>query len=463
MSYLAVPAPFTFFADIYKLLPGFYIRLDAHGSTSYIQWYTLHDTQSGEYKSEQQVTDHVRQLLDDAIMMRADVSVSLGAFISGGLDSTLLAAQSLKKKEQISTYHVFFTDSPELQEHEWARYTARLLHTTHYEIPMTVRNSFDVLQTIIRHTGEPVGDSTSIPLYYAAREAQKQGCKAVMIGEGADEIFCGYSVYEKYFMLNNWYALSQQYVPRFLRKFCSRAYTALTDQERLSSLIMSQWAESRALFYHSTLISSEAQTSSYIPAVAAESLWDDPIFGAFYPAYKVNTGSDLIDYHRARLLEKIPHASLTTLICYLEFMYRLPDLVLSRTDVITMACSLETRVPFLDHHLVEYVWNMPPEYKYKNGTLKYILRKAASSLVPDTIITRKKMGFSCPVKGWFQPHTVFSRYCRDRISECEKWQEYLSPTAVQNIFSMHYEKKREKSYHLWTLCNLFMALEVHGL
>lgn len=462
LTYMVTPAPMTLYKGIYKLPAGFYIKVDAQREVTFCQWYdpvaNAQQAPKEFLNDEQACIEHIRSLLRTSIKQQMVADVPLGIFLSGGIDSSLNVALMAEQTDNIKTFNVAFRDGPECNETQWARMISKRFNTQHYEITISEKEAFDFFKKMVYHQDEPIGDCVCIPLYYVSKLLHDTGVTVVQVGEGSDELFCGYSSYGQYLKTYRLWHPSQRYIPSFARK---AAYTAAAPfyQHRRNRLdIMRNWAGGKELFSTGSLAFSEVWKKDFLYTVPLE---PDPIIEKIYPGLAYQYGSyGFAEYHRAQLQQHDPHADEFKIMSYLELKQRLPELLLMRVDKMAMATSVEGRVPFLDHELVEFVLQIPTHMKYKNGITKYILKKACEGILPHEIIYRKKIGFAAPTKRWFKQGNYFLPYFKNMLQNNAK-NNYacLDLSAINSILTQHQTTKADHACQLWVLQNLIACME----
>ncbi|MGE0206220.1 MAG: asparagine synthase (glutamine-hydrolyzing) [Candidatus Babeliales bacterium] len=458
LTFLATPAPMTLYQNVYKLPPSFYAKLDAQRNLSFTEWYnpmqqaTIINPQ--EYKNEATCIKNIRSIFKDAVEKRLMTDVPFGAFLSGGIDSSLIVAYMAQFTDNVKTFNVSFDDGPEYSEIGWARKVARKFGTDHHEIIISEKEAFNFFEKMVHYQDEPLADCVCIPLYYVSKLLKDAGVTVALVGEGSDELFCGYTTYAQYInFYNRYWKYSQKFVPAFAKKSMYQVMSQFFP-ERLNHLdIMRNWAYNREFFWSGATSFSEHWKHNF---VIEKDLSFDPILDAIYKGFKQNFDSySIVEYHLSELKKYKPNADFLTSMIYLELKQRLSELLLMRVDKMTMATSVEGRVPFLDRTMVEYALNMPSHYKYKNGTTKYILKKAAEGILPHDVIYRKKMGFAAPTTRWFKQGNYFPTYFKDMLaSKRTEWNEFIDIKAIENLYTKNLTNKYEYSLQLWTIQNL---------
>ena len=456
LTYVATPAPMTLFEGIYKLPAGFFAEIQADGTSSFTKWYdpigSLDISDAHEYQKKSYCVSAVRRLLKKAVQKRLVADVPIGALLSGGLDSSLLVALMAKEQQNIHTFTVSFENDPN-EERTWARKVAKKFGTNHHELILTEQDAFSFFEKMIYHQDEPLGDSVCIPLYFVSKLARDAGMKVLLSGEGADELFCGYPMYVDYVSMYRYWKTSQHYIPDIARQglfYAARPFYANYPNRKD---LIKVWAEGRSLFWGGVRIFSELWKDEILLAADLEPI--DPIVEKIYPGFPQQSDSYAIaDYHRDEFYKHNPSGDFFSAMTYIELKHRLPELLLTRTDKMTMATSIEARVPYLDHALVECALQIPMKYKYRHKQTKYVLKKVAEGMVSPEIIHRKKVGFISPVTKWFKEGHIFKEHLLDMVHSKRFWHDILDSQAIKQLVAKNNKSSIDYSYQLWTLNNL---------
>ncbi|MFH1740706.1 MAG: asparagine synthase (glutamine-hydrolyzing) [bacterium] len=389
LTFRYIPEPLTIWKKIYKIPPGHVLTLNANESalTTRRYWdipYGAEETNSGEDED----LEVFSSLFLNAVQRRLIADVPVGILLSGGLDSSAVAAAvSEVHNAPLSTFSVAFEDGGEFSELNYARQIAERYGTDHHEIIINLQHFLDFLPEFVWHTDEPLADPASVPLYYVAKLASER-VKVVLSGEGADEVLAGYHFNRS---AQYWHKLSRfQRLPRWMRDtiptavFKAVGYTRGAQRLELLNLPLAE--RNRRLLPHMT---------NYFTSVEKRSLWPD------VPFLPDSDGIIAGYYKRAQTNDPL-HQML-----YAYCQDWLVEDLLMKADKMTMANSLELRVPFLDHTLVEWLARCPAERKVKrngNGayTTKYLLRRFAGERLPRAILERPKQGFPVPLNSWLR-------------------------------------------------------------
>lgn len=460
LTYLATPAPSTLYQGIYKLPPAFYLKVDSRKNITFQEWYTpitsLSSTDALAFQDEQYCIDGVRRLLREAVKKRMMADVPFGVFLSGGIDSSLNVALMAECTDQVKTFTVAFNDGPEYDELSWARKIATQFNTDHHEIMITEKDAFNFFQKMVYHQDEPLADCVCAPLYFVSKLLKDSGVTVVQVGEGSDELFCGYSTYARYLdVYNRYWQPSQKYVPAFAKNAVYQMASRYMPHNYNKLDVIKNWTEDKHMFWSGATAFSQLWKQQIV-ANGMSSVTNDPIIEAIYPGLQLNGSSyELVDYHLNKLKKLSPNADFLTSMIYLELKQRLPELLLMRVDKMSMATSVEARVPFLDHALVEFAMHIPARFKYNNGETKSILKKAAQGIIPDEVIYRKKMGFAAPTKRWFKTGDYFKPYMHDLLANNQHaWGDYLNMPNIERMLVDNQKNNVDYSVQLWAIQNL---------
>ncbi|MFL6215280.1 MAG: asparagine synthase (glutamine-hydrolyzing) [Blastocatellia bacterium] len=465
LTFLTTPAPMTLFAGIQKLPAGCMLTCDARGDIKVTRYWDaiVPQADAALLADEEATSAHLLGLLNESIEKRMMSDVPFGVFLSGGVDSTAnVALMARLTSRPVRTYTVGFHDNDEFNELAEARDVAREFATEHHEVIITQQQLIDFLPDLIFHQDEPIADPVCVPLYYLAKLARESGTTVVQVGEGADELFCGYADYKRYLRLYDgaWRHLSR--LPRFLRR--AGASAGQTILQAMADGLPSRWhkmapdllrrlAAGEPLFWSGAFVFDEVYKRRLLTPAALERLAGlDPFSGGGPSSYAV-VRADL-----ERLLKAKPQADQLEQMIYLELKLRLPELLLMRVDKMTMATSVEARVPFLDHKLVEFAMSLPRDLKLRDGETKYILKRALKRVIPDRVIHRRKQGFGAPINQWmldrmgqFVEHTLMHSPLRKR--------GLFDYEFIARLLAEHRAGRVNYSFFLWSLLNLSLWYE----
>lgn len=465
LSFLSTAQPMTLFDGVWKLPSGTCVEITAAAKPRAHRYWAPEPghgidpdqlTGLSPQQREEFYISGIRTRLEAAVEKRMMSDVPSGVFLSGGVDSsTNVALMSKFSPEKLRTFTVGFKDHQHLNELDHARLVADHFNCDHHEILIDERDMRDHLDQIVFHQDEPIADWVCIPLYFIAKLAHDSGVKMVQVGEGADEQFCGYTSYLKYLdIYRRLWAPAEKYVPNPLLRLGSVAANFVADRLRrfdIQADMASRLAANRELFWSGAHALPERQKHSLFP-MHPRPLTPCPIDDLLPDQLNHPDGFAIINDHLSSFDRAFPKADQLTRMIHLEFRQRLPELLLMRVDKMTMAHSLEARVPFLDHKLVEFSMDIPMADKIKGGRSKHLLKEAVRGLIPDQIIDRPKMGFGAPMSAWLKGD--FGRDAESEILGSELCQRLeLNLETIKTMFSQHRQGKRDTSLALWTILN----------
>jgi asparagine synthase (glutamine-hydrolysing) len=426
----------TLFRNIRKLMPGHHLVLDVKGSTP-----QLHIESYWDVPAPQQIEDldergwiaETRRRLEETVQMRLMSDVPLGMFLSGGVDSSAIAA-IIKRSTSgpVKTFAVGYREAP-FSELSYAAQVARAIGTDHHETVVGMDDFFTALPRLIWHEDEPISWPSSVSLYFVSKLAAEQ-VKVVLTGEGSDELFAGYERYH-WNLLNERGASAYRFVPGPLQR--------LIRTQAASSPLLN--ASLRRKLRH-TFVGREA---------GIESLFLDNFYCAFSQADQnrllasppAAVYGNYLRYYNARSgtspLNRMLYADQKTYLVEL----------LMKQDQMSMACSIESRVPFLDHTFVEFSTRIPDRLKIRGGTQKYILKKAVEDLLPRDITYRKKMGFPTPLRQWLLDQRAEPLYAALR-SRDGLLASHFDMHEVESLIHRHRSGFEDATDRIWRLLNL---------
>ena len=433
-TFLCVPPPATLFEGIEKLRAGHTLLVEAGKELKEPERYWTPLTGPMSTRSESELIDEVRATLTDAVRARLMADVPLGVFLSGGLDSSsIVALMSRMIDRPVETFSIGYKDDPGFNEFENARQTAALFGTHHHEIQIDHEDFRRFLPRLVHHQDEPIADPVCVPLYFVSELARQNGVKVALVGEGADELFFGYAFHNRVWRMVErlWNPLAAAPAP--LRGLATRAAEPFVDLPRRDFL--RRLRENGEPFLGGAVTFYPEELKRLAPALARDARPEAAV-RAFY---------EEIDALR-------PDADFPTRASYLELEFRLPELLLMRVDKMTMATSVEGRVPFLDHRMVELAFRIPITMKVRDGVTKYVLREAMKDILPAEILQRRKMGFHVPVTRWFA--AVLSPLAQDvlhdpRLERLEIWDK----REVDRLLARRQDGRANLGMRIWSLVN----------
>ncbi len=470
LSFLVTPAPFTMFKGVFKLPAGHYLEIGAQGRFRAERYWDALPGQgipAGEIdgldwpQRREYYLRGIRERLERAVEKRMMSDVPFGVFLSGGIDSsTNVALMSRYTERPLETFTVGFKDHTHLNELDHARLVADLFKTNHHEILIDEADMRGYLDELIHHQDEPIADWVCVPLYFVSKLAKDSGVTVVQVGEGADEQFSGYASYMGYLELyRRYWRPFRRFLPRFAQRTIAGAAglaASLHPALEIYADIIDRASRDREHFWSgATVFWDTLKDQLVVPGGfrAAEVPGELVESGLLPPGYLEADTFEVIRSFNRRIDGHRPGRDPLTRMIYNEFKLRLPELLLMRVDKIAMSVSLEARVPFLDHELVEFTMDIPMRDKVHGHTAKYLLKKAVEGLIPDEIIYRKKMGFSAPMAQWMS--NGFGEHVEASIDASRLLDRGLfNRPYISGLFADHRSRRRDNSLYLWTLFNL---------
>lgn len=427
LSYGYVPAPQTAFKDIFMLLPGHTLTLEngTLQTRAYWQIPPINAQHDSPQKPLAHYVEQVRETLREAVALRMIADVPLGAFLSGGLDSSLIVALMQQiGNQQVKTFSIGFSGDDSFDETPYAAQVAQYLGSDH--TAFTVQpEALDLLEKLVWHHDQPFADSSAIPTFLVS-QLTRQHVTVALTGDGGDELFAGY---ERFYAAT--LAQRGQIIPRPL------------------------WTLAQSL-----LDRIPEGTGYYNPVKRVRRFVrgaSQPFAHAYFDWVRVCSAdvlhslTDQPDHAAAHFERSVPQSSLAGILHANQTMY-LPDDLLIKADRASMAASLEARAPFLDHVLAEQVAQIPLNLKLRGKTTKYILKEAARGLLPDAIIDRPKHGFGVPLGAWLRQDSAPVRDIL--LSEQARARGLLHTEAITHLIDEHTSGKRDHNRVLWTLLTL---------
>lgn len=470
LSFLTTPAPLTMFKGIYKLPAGFYLNVDHTGKISSKRYWEAGTGKSGnaelldgmnETEKEQFYIQGIRERLTKGVEKRMMSDVPIGVFLSGGIDSSVnVALMSQFTEKPLETFTVGFKDYTHLNELEYADIIAKQFKTNHHQILIDEKDMMDYIDDLVYQQDEPLADWVCIPLYFVSKLAKDSGVTVVQVGEGSDEQFAGYSSYMNYLKADRkFWKPFRQFVPSFIRKMLSNV-TSLASSVKPSFSFLADIVYRAA--YNKELFWTGAPV--FWNTMKKRLLYQHKFMGHSFGKEIIESGLLPDDFNQPDSFNIIKsfvnpfdkqygEKDTLTRMTYNEFQLRLPELLLMRVDKITMSVSLESRVPFLDHHLIDFTMDIPQSYKIKNDIPKYLFKKAVEGIIPNEIIYRKKMGFNAPMAQWLRGD--FGQKVHNDVMESVLINSGLfNLKYINNMFDAHFNNKADNSLYIWTLFNL---------
>lgn len=447
MRHHYVPAPHSIYQGIHKLLPGTWLQVSRAQREPNIKtyWSSVDVSRQGKANpftgSPEDAVNALENLLKDAIGQQMMADVPLGAFLSGGIDSsTVVALMQAQSTQPIKTFSIGFHEEL-YNEATHAKAVAKHLGTVHTELYVTPDECMQVIPRLPTLYDEPFADSSQIPTFLVSQLA-RQHVTVSLSGDAGDELFAGYNRYQ--LTADTWAKLS--HIPRPIRQWAAKAITSVSPASwnRIASTLKSaipafgQWANmGDKLHKGAGVMASRSAADLYLGMVSS---WQHPtdviINGKEPPTFLTEHLPDL------------SHLNTVERMMVLDLLTYLPDDILCKVDRAAMGVSLESRVPFLDHRVVEFAWSVPLEYKLRENQTKWVLRQVLYRHVPKELIERPKMGFGVPIDSWLRGS--LRDWAEDLLSESRLHQDgYFNPVPIRQKWKEHLSGQRNWQHHLW--------------
>ncbi|HYW16168.1 MAG TPA: asparagine synthase (glutamine-hydrolyzing) [Allosphingosinicella sp.] len=444
-----VPAPHSIYAGIAKLPPGSFLTLRAGEKTPVVTayWSAAEVAATGAAApldiGPEEATDELERVLSKAVSQQMISDVPLGAFLSGGVDSsTVVALMQTQSSRPVKSFSIGFED-PAYNEAEHAGAVARHLGTDHTELYVRAEDALGVIPSLPSIYDEPFADASQVPTLLVSRLARKQVTVALS-GDGGDELFAGYNRYR--LAARNWGRISK--VPRPLRLAAAKGMAALSPEQwnKVAGALAPILPTSLRLALPGEKVHKAARglASGSVDELyqGLVSSWRDPgeiVIGGLEPA---TLGPDT--------LARLSGLGTCERMMALDMLTYLPDDILAKVDRAAMSVSLETRVPLLDHRVVELAWRLPLDLKLRGGESKWVLRQLLYRHVPRALIERPKMGFGIPIDDWLRG--PLKGWAEALISERRlKSEGYFEPAPIRAAWDAHQSGRANMQYQIWAI------------
>ena len=446
-----IPAPYTIYKDIFKLKPGTFIRISIEDMKTQViktqeYWSLEKEAIKGQEQpflgSQTETVEHLERLLRNSVKGQMIADVPLGAFLSGGIDSsTIVALMQDQSIKPIKTFSIGFNEK-EFNEAIYSKEVAKLLGTDHTELYLSANDALNILPKLPELYDEPFSDPSQLPTFLVS-QLTSEYVKVALSGDGGDELFGGYNRYT--FAFNLWNKLAR--IPAPIRKLLGLSISSIPPSylnsiiNPFKNIIPNKFRLNNPgdkLHKGVRVLKSNSLNQVYS---ALTSHWEDPsslVIDASEPK------------HETFMSKSIGCFSDIESMMLLDMMTYLPYDILVKVDRAAMGVSLETRVPFLDHRIVQFALSLPMKWKIREGKGKWVLRKLLSKYLPQDLIDRPKMGFGVPIDYWLRGE--LKDWARDLMNpEKLKNEGFLESDLIQIKLSEHISGKRNWQYQLWSI------------
>lgn len=426
MTFLTTPAPQTLFKGIYKLPPGTMLAVGVNGDAQVTPyWDVFDDAQPHPEWTAADWVEALRAELRKSIRLRMVSDVPFGVFLSGGIDSstnTALMAEQLD--HPVETFSIGYHDAPGYNEFDWARQVAGQFGANHHEVQIGPQDLLDFLPKLIYHQDEPIADPVCVPLYYVSKLARDNGTIVVQVGEGADELFVGYDHWRALLQLHGGAWQTFMGLPGGLRQLGYGLSAPFLSPVRRE--LVRRGAASEQLFWSGAEAFGESAKANLLTADFRRQVNGLTSHAVIAPLYQ-------------QFVQRSPAPDYANWMAYTDLHLRLPELLLMRVDKMSMATSIEARVPFLDHRFVGLAMSIPQALKVDGAAVrpKHLFKQAVRGIIPDAIIDRPKQGFRVPVKDWLAD--TLGDVTRTKLHDFCQRVGYFEWPVVEKLIANHDE------------------------
>lgn len=436
LTFNLLAPPQTMFRGVMKLPPAHYMVLRKTGSPVVERYWTTNYSDISHW-TEKQLKEQTLDLLESAVRYRTVSDVPVGAFLSGGVDSSaVVALMAQQSTTPVRTYSIGFEGQSDYDERKFAEKISKRFGTDHHERIVRPHDITDLLPHIVDYFDEPMADATCIPIHFLSEKAHADGTTVVLTGDGGDELFAGYHNWKKYAELYPFYQGYRKLpgiVRRTVASFQNNFGKSDLRQEMLERAAKGQeffWGGAKSFKEHSKR---SILSDTFIDTIGSLDSYE------VIAAYRQQFETDF------SLQRKSP----IDWMCYLGVHFTIPNYYLYRMDRLGMANSIEIRSPFLDYRLVEFALSIDPSWKIKNGEPKYILKKSLEGLLSDEILYRKKRGFNVPMREW--AGDILTDYIDEHLAAFCKDFPYFRYEGIKAEV-IHLRKGKAKATNrLWTI------------
>jgi asparagine synthase (glutamine-hydrolysing) len=464
LSFSHTPAPLTLFKNVYKLPAAHLLRCQADGTVRTERYWSPLDGPAWPSANGAESVARVRELIERSVAKRMMSDVPIGAFLSGGLDSsTNVALMSRLTSTPLRTFSIGFEGfgaAENFHDLPYARQVARAFGCQHEETMITAADCQRLVPQLVWQQDEPIADPACVPMYFVARAAKQHGVTVALVGEGSDEVFGGYDDMTRLIgsYESKWRPLRR--LPRVGRQALYHGARAAGMNDGRTD-VLRRLAEDEPLYWGLDIVFSDLEkrrlyrSGGSLDRAASNNGAKN---GAKNGSSRGSRAASVVSGYYRELHECRPNADFLQQMSYVELSNRLPELLLMRVDKFSMAHSIEARAPFLDHELVSYALSLPQHAKIAHGETKSVLKKAMAGVLPAEVIHRQKQGFRVPLPDWlagplaaWAESQLFSTRAREL--------DFLDFGYIEHLWHEHHTRKADRSFDLWCLINLFTWYE----
>lgn len=463
LTFIVTPAPLTLFRGIFKLPAGHRITINHLGEATANAWWDCRPSKQNTLTtadlSEADAVTELTRLLRQSIQRRMVADVPFGVLLSGGVDSGLnVALMSELMDRPVHSFTIGYEGQDKTNEFQFAQRVSQRYKTIHHEAIINHQDAQNFLPLLVQLQDEPIADNVCIPLYFLSKLVKESGTKVVQVGEGADENFLGYWWCENYRHKHESVyspALSTQKLN--WRRLLSRSKEVMAFSNLEDTEIAARARSGQELFWGGAACwwGSIRDQLTPKPDIFRQRI-DCPVPGLLPPTFQQLDSHAVVAHYLSGCSGKVLDPDVLQKMTYMEMKLRLPEHLLMRVDKLTMAHSIEARVPFLDHDVVEFANRLPLQYKLRDGTGKWLLKKVAEPYLDNDICYRKKQGFGAPMDDWFQ-QKEFGERCLAAFQRSQLCQEgFFDNDYFEGMLRQTMAGKGGYSFQVWTVMNAIL-------
>jgi len=456
LRYSYIPAPYSIYKGINKLLPGYLVKISANDSAlEFIEYWSAKKICEQSVNNvfngnANEAVEELERILKHSIKQQMTADVPLGAFLSGGIDSsTVVALMQAQSDRPIKTFSIGFSEEG-YNEAIHAKAVAEHLGTEHTELYVTPEETMRVIPQLAQFFDEPFSDSSQIPTYLVSKMASEY-VTVSLSGDGGDELFCGYN---RYIMTRKYWNKLGKISP-LIRTFFAKAIVCISIKawDRVNKILPAQYRMYNLgdkMHKASGVLAAESASDLYKGLVSRFRSPESLVINGVEPEIAITSLT-----RKPKLSDDIEQMMALDLVSYL------PDDILTKVDRASMAVSLESRVPFVNHKVVEFAWTLPLKYKLRKGITKWCLKEILYKYVPKSLIDRPKMGFAVPLDAWLRG--PLKQWASGLIEEKRLIKEGIfKPDLIRKIWYEHQTDKRNWQHQLWSILMFQLWYEKNG-
>jgi asparagine synthase (glutamine-hydrolysing) len=459
LTFIVAPAPLTMFRGIFKLPAGRTMSIDHTGRARVREYWDCKPDRSRTLTekdlSEPEAIAELTRLLKQSIARRMVSDVPFGVLLSGGVDSSMnVALMSELMSRPVTTFTIGYEGKESYNEFQFAKRISQRYHTDHHETLINREKVQDFLPLLVQLQDEPIADNVCIPLYFVSKLVKDCGTTVIQVGEGSDENFLGYAWCERYLRFyEGVYQPARRHMPWWRRVAAAMGQPrAALSGEAVE--IQERARRGEELFWGGAVCWWGGMRRQLTPNLRPfQQAIDCPVDGLLPDSHRALDSHAVVREYLGSLDGRLDEPAILQKIPYMEMKLRLPEHLLMRVDKLTMAHSVEARVPFLDHDVVDFATRVPSSYKLRDGVGKLVLKKAAEPYLDHDMIYRPKQGFGAPMEEWFREGDFGARCLAAFDRSALRTEGYIDADYFTTLLKDQIAGRTSASFQLWTVMN----------